>query len=119
MAIRSIWSGALNFGLINIPVKLYSAVNEKELPFHFLHKEDFSPIRFAKICRADGREIPYKDIVRGYEYQEGDYIVLTDEDFAAANPKKTKTIEIAEFVSEKEIDPMYFERPYYLEPDKN
>src|SRR5205085_12350597 len=77
------------------------------------------PIRFAKICRADGREISYNDIVRGYEYQEGDYIVLTDEDFKKANPKKTKTIEISEFVEEKEIDPIYFEKPYFLEPDKN
>jgi DNA end-binding protein Ku len=119
MAMRSIWSGALNFGLINIPVKLYSAVEEKELRFHFLHKEDLSPIRFAKVCRSDGREVPFDDIVKGYEYQEGDYIVLTDEDFKQANPKKTKTIEIAEFVEEKDIDPIYFERPYFLEPDKN
>lgn len=116
---RAIWSGALSFGLINIPVKLYSAVNEKELPLHFLHKEDLSPIRFARVCRTDGREIPYNDIVRAYEFQKGDYIVLTDEDFKIANPKKTKTIEISEFVDEHEIDPIYFEKPYFLEPEKN
>src|SRR6185295_16179555 len=104
MAIRSMWSGALSFGLINIPIRLYSAVNEKEISLHFLHKEDLSPIRFAKVCRADGREIPYSDIVKGYEYQKGDYVILTDKDFETANPKKTKAIEILEFANEKEID---------------
>ncbi len=116
---RSLWSGALNFGLINIPVRLYSPEKEHELKFHFLHKEDFSPIRFAKICRADGREIPYEDIVRGYEYQKGDYVVLTDEDIEKINVKKSKMIQIAEFVDQKEIDPIYFQKVYYLEPGKN
>lgn len=116
---RSIWSGALSFGLINIPVKLYAAALNTDLRFHFLHKEDLSPIRFAKVCRADGREIPFDDIVKGYEYQKGDYIMLTDEDFEKANPRKAKTIEISEFVDEKGIDSVYFERPYFLGPDKN
>jgi DNA end-binding protein Ku len=116
---RAIWSGALNFGLINIPVKLYSASEDKQLHFHYLHKTDHSPIRFAKVCRADGKEVPYEDIVKGYEYQDGDYVILTEDDFKKANVKKTKMIEIMDFVEQAEVDPVYFEKPYYLEPDKN
>jgi DNA end-binding protein Ku len=116
---RAMWSGALNFGLINIPVKLYSASEDQGLHFHFLHKDDLSPIRFAKICKADGREIPFDDIVRGFEWEDGNYVVLTDEDLKKADVKKTKMIEIMDFVDQKEVDPMYFEKPYFLEPDKN
>lgn len=115
---RAIWSGALSFGLVNIPVKLYSATAGKGLNLDMLHKKDLSPIRYARICRADGKEIPYEDIVKGYEYQKGDYVILTDEDFKKANVQKTKAIEIQDFVKETEIDPIYFEKPYYLEPEK-
>lgn len=115
---RPIWSGTITFGLVTIPVKLYKATEEKRLDLTMLHKKDLSPIRYARICRADGKEIPYEDIVKGYEYQKGDYIVLTDEDFKKASPKKTQTIEITEFVNEKEVRPGYFEQPYYLEPAK-
>ena len=83
-----------------------------------LHKKDLSPIRYARICRADGKEIPYEDIVKGYEYRKGDFVVLTDDDFKKANVEKTKAIEIQEFTKESEIDPIYFEKPYYLEPEK-
>ena len=83
-----------------------------------LHKPDMGPIRFARICTLDDQEIPYEYIVRGYEYQKGDYIVLTDEDFQKASPEKTKAIEIDSFADQEEIDPVYYERPYYLEPDK-
>lgn len=115
---RALWSGSLSFGLINIPVRLYSGTSDHGLSFNMLHKKDLSPIRYARICKADGKEIPYKDIVKGYEYQKGDYVVLLDEDFKRANLKKTKSIEILDFVEEKEIDPIYYEKPYYLEPGK-
>lgn len=115
---RAIWTGSLSFGLINIPVRVYSAAEERALNFDMLHKKDLSPIRFARICKADGKEVPYKDIVKGYEYQKGDYVVLLDEDFKQASIKKTKTIDILDFVEENEIDPLYYVKPYFLEPDK-
>lgn len=115
---RSIWSGSLTFGLVNIPVRLYSATAGEQLEFNMLHKKDYSPIRYAKICRKEGKEIPFDEIVKGYEYQKGDFIVLSDADFKKVNIKKTKSINVMDFVREEEIDPMYFEKPYYLEPDK-
>lgn len=115
---RAIWTGSLSFGLINIPVRLFSATQDQGISFDMLHKKDLSPIRYARICKADGKEIPYEDIVKGYEYQKGDYVVLVDEDFKRANVKKTKSIEMVEFVNETEIDPMLYEKPYFLEPDK-
>jgi DNA end-binding protein Ku len=116
---RAIWSGAISFGLINIPIKLYSATaTEQKLEFDMLHKKDLSPIRFARVCRTDGHEIPYNEIVKGYEYQKGDYIVLSEEDFKQASPRKTKTVDILDFVKETEIDPIFYEKPYFLEPDK-
>lgn len=115
---RAIWTGALSFGLINVPIRVYSATVDRGISFNMLHKKDLSPIRFARICRADGKEIPYNDIVKGYEYKKGDYVVLTDEDFEKVNLKKTKTIDIQDFTDENEIDTMLFEKPYFLEPDK-
>lgn len=115
---RAMWTGALSFGLVNIPVRLYSATGESTLKFKYLHKTDNEPIRYAKICKKDGKEVPFDDIVRGYEYQKGDFIVLTDEDFKRANKRATKTIDISDFVEEKEIESIYYEKPYYLEPDK-
>ena len=115
---KAIWTGALSFGLVNIPVRLYSATESHGLELDMLHKKDLSPIRYARICRIDGKEIPYDQIVKGYEYEKGDYVVLTDEDFKKANVKKTKTIDIIDFAEEDDIDSMYFEKPYYLEPEK-
>lgn len=115
---RALWTGALSFGLINIPIRLYSATQEHSLNFDLLHKKDLSPIRYARVCKSDGKEIPYEDIVKGYQYQKGDYIVLVEEDFKRANLKKTKTIEMVNFIDEKEIDPIYYEKPYFLEPGK-
>lgn len=115
---RAIWKGWLSFGLINIPVNLYSAVKEKELKFHFLHAKDLSPIRFGRICKKDSKEIPWEDVVKGYELKSGDYIVLADEDFEKANLRRVKTIEILDFTQESEIDSLYFERPFFLEPQK-
>lgn len=115
---RSIWKGAIRFGLVYIPVHLYSASRSRELKFKMLHKKDLSEIRYARICKEDGKEIPWEEIVKGYEYQNGDYVVLTEDDFEKADPEKTHTIEILDFTQEEEIDAMYYDTPYYLEPDK-
>ncbi len=118
VGMRSLWSGSISFGLINIPVSVYSATKDRSLDFDMLRKDDLCPINFVRVCRATGEEVPYHDIVKGYEYREGDYVVLDKEDFKRASPEKSDTIDIEEFVDEKEIDSIYFEKPYYLEPDK-
>jgi len=115
---RSIWKGALSFGLIHIPVRLYSASKTRELKFKLLHKQDLSEIRYARICKADGKEIPWEEIVKGYEYEPGDFVIMTEEDFEKANVKKTRTIEIIDFTKEDQIDTIYYDTPYFLEPEK-
>lgn len=115
---RAVWKGWLSFGLINIPVNLYSAAAEKELSFHLLHKKDLSPIHYTRVCDKDGHEIPWEEIVKGYELEGGRWVVLTEADFEKANIKRVKSIEILDFVNEGEIDSVYYERPYYLEPQK-
>lgn len=116
---RAIWKGALSFGLVNIPIQMYTASHDKEISFVMLHKKDHSQIRYARICKAEGKEVPWNEIVKGYEYEKGDYVVLDDKDFEKANLKKTKTIEIVNFVDENEVDTIYYSKPYFLEPDKN
>jgi DNA end-binding protein Ku len=116
---RAIWSGSISFGLVNIPVKMFSGSRSHEgLDLDMLHKKDHARIRYARICRNDGKEIPYDEIEKGYEYREGDYIILTDADFKKADAKKAESIEIKQFVNESEIDSRYYEKPYYLEPGK-
>ncbi len=115
---RPMWSGAVSFGLVNIPIRLYSATEEHKLDFNLLHKKDLSPIRYVKVCKEEGVEVTQADIVRGYEFERGRYVVIEDEDFKRASPRKTKTIDIVDFVSVDEIDSVYFEKPYYLEADK-
>ncbi len=113
---RPIWNGSISFGLINIPVRMYSGVNHREgIDLDMLHKADHSPIRFARICRKDGQEVPWNDIVKGYEYREGDYVVLSQKDLESLDVKRTQTIDIVQFVNESDIDLRYFEKPYYLE----
>jgi DNA end-binding protein Ku len=113
---RPIWNGTISFGLISIPVRLYSGSNPRQgIDLDMLHKEDHAPIRYARICRKDGEEIPWNDIVKGYEYREGDYIVLSQKELDALDAKKTQTIDILQFVDEPDIDIRYFEKPYYLE----
>lgn len=114
---RSIWSGAISFGLVNIPVKLLSAVETEELKFDLLSK-DMAPIRYARLDKNTGNEVAWKDIVKGYEYEEGKYVVIDDKDFEKANPKKAKTIDIVQFSGIDEIDPLLYEKPYYLQPSK-
>ncbi|MEO8513512.1 MAG: Ku protein [Ignavibacteria bacterium] len=116
---KALWKGSISFGLVNIPVKLYSASQSHTLDLDMLRKGDLCQVRFARVCRDDGKEIPYEDIVKGYKYENGDYVVLSDKDFENANVEKTHTIDIFHFVNEKEIDPVYFEKPYFLEPEKS
>ena len=116
---RTLWKGSISFGLVNIPIRMYVASKEKELSFVLLHKKDLSEIRFARVCKNEEKEVPWSEIVKGYEYEKGDYVVMNDEDFEAVNLKKNKTIEIIGFVNENEIDTVYYVKPYFLEPDKN
>ena len=115
---RAIWSGSISFGLVNIPVKLYSAVGEERISFHLLHSEDLSSIRYAKVCRQEEKEVSKDDIVKGYEYSKGEFVVVDDNDFRKANVRRTSTIEIEGFTDAKSIDSIYYEKPYYLEPAK-
>jgi DNA end-binding protein Ku len=115
---RSMWSGSLVFGLVNIPVKLYSATEERTPQFDFLHKKDLSPIRYAKVCKNEGEEVPGDEIVKGFEYRKGEYVVMNEEDFERARPRLSRSVEVVEFVQEEEIDSMYYDKPYYLEPDR-
>lgn len=116
---RSLWKGSISFGLVNIPVQMFTASREKELKFVLLHKKDLSKIRYAHICKDEEKEVPWADIVKGYEYEKGNFVVMEDADFEKADLKKVKTIEIVDFVDEDEIDSMYYVKPYFLEPDKN
>jgi len=116
---RPIWTGSISFGLVNIPVRMFSGVHPREgIDLDMLHKEDKSPIRFARICRADGQEVPWDDIVKGYEYQDGDYVVLTQKDLDKIDARTSPTIDIQQFVQEGDVDIRYLEKPYYLEPVK-
>ena len=114
---RPIWTGTISFGLINIPVKLFSAVQESTLDLDMLDSRDLSNIKFKRVNENTGKEVPYDQIVRAFDLK-GKYVVLEKEDFEAADAEKTKTIDILHFVDEKDIDSVYYEQPYYLEPDK-
>lgn len=116
---RSIWKGSISFGLVNIPINMYVASQAKEISFVMLHKKDLSEIRYARICKTEEKEVPWKDIVKGYELEKGDFVVFDEKDFEKANLKKTKTIEIVGFVDEDEIDSIFYVKPYFLEPGKN
>ncbi len=113
-----IWSGAINFGLVTIPVKLFTAVRTDELSFNMLHAKDEGRIKYERICSIDGKEVPWDEIVKGYEYEKGQYVILTDEDFKKVNPEATQSVDILEFVDLDTINPMFFDKPYYLEPSK-
>ena len=117
-AMRAIWSGAVSFGLVTIPVRLYPATTSLRPKFRQLRREDHSPIRYRKVAEADGREVPSKDIVRGYELDKGRYVVFTDEEIEAAGFKGgPRIVDVVEFVDAGEIDPVYYRSSYYLEPD--
>jgi DNA end-binding protein Ku len=115
---RAIWSGSISFGLLNVPVKLYSAVSSKTIRFRELRESDGSRIRHKRVAEEDGEEVSYDDIVKGYEVAPDQYVVLTREELAELDPKKTRAIEIQDFVDLDQIDPIFFNQPYYLGPDK-
>jgi DNA end-binding protein Ku len=115
---HAIWSGAINFGLVTIPVKLFTAVRTDELSFNMLHAKDEGRIKYERTCSVDGKSVPWDEIVKGYEYEKGQYVILTDEDFKKVNPEATQSVDILEFVDLDTINPMFFDKPYYLEPSK-
>jgi DNA end-binding protein Ku len=117
LIMRSIWKGAISFGLVTIPVKLYSATEERDVSFHQVHREDGGRIRYKRVCQIDGEEVPYSDIAKGYELPSGEVVVLTDEDFADLPLSTSRTIDVLEFVPLEQVDPIYFSKSYYLEPD--
>jgi DNA end-binding protein Ku len=115
---RAIWSGSISFGLVNVPVRMLSAIQEHTLHFHYVHEPDSSRIGYEKVCKAEGKPVPDDEIVKAFEYQKGEYVYMTDEDFEAAAVEGVKTIDIRDFVPVEEIDPIYFERTYYLAPQE-
>ncbi len=115
---RAIWSGAISFGLVNVPVRMYSAIAEHKLHFHWIHEKDESPIGYQKICKLEDKPVADDEIVKAFEYEKGEYVYMTDEDFAAAEVEGHRTIEIRDFVPYDDIDPIYFERTYYLGPQE-
>ncbi len=116
---KPIWKGAISFGLVNIPITLYPATRREELRFHFLRKRDLSPINNKRVAEADGKEVPWNDIVRGYQYEKGKFVVLNDDDFSRVDVEATQTVDIQEFVDVEAINPMMFSKPYYMEPVKS
>jgi len=117
---RSIWKGAISFGLVNIPVEVYSAISSggERVSFRQLHKKDLSPIKNVRYCAKEDKPIAWEDVVKGYEYSKGKFVVMEEEDFRAATIESTKSVDLQEFVPESEIDPRFFETPYYLLPQK-
>ena len=114
----AIWKGSVSFGLVNIPVELRTAVRSDHISFRLLHKESLSPVKYERVSKGEGESVPWNEIVKGYEYEKGKYVVMTDADFKAAAIEGSKTIDIIDFVKEEEIDPRYFDTPYYLVPTK-
>jgi DNA end-binding protein Ku len=115
---RALWKGSISFGLVNIPIELHTAVHNHRPKFRMLHAKDKSPVRFERVCIRDGHPVAWEDLVKGYEYEKGHFLVVTKEDFKAAALEKTRTIDIIDFVKADEIDDRFFETPYYLLPAK-
>jgi len=115
---RAIWKGSISFGLVNIPIALYPATRREEFKFRLLRKTDLSPVNYKRVAEKDGKEVPWDQIVKGYEYEKGKYVVLKDEDFQRVDVEATQTVDIQDFVELDEIDPIFFYKPYYLEPQK-
>jgi DNA end-binding protein Ku len=116
---RPIWKGTINFGLVTIPVALHAAEEANRMDFDLLDRRDLSPIRYRRVSQKSGKEVPWDEVVKGYRYNKGQYVVLTDDDFINANPEATQSIDIIGFVDGADISPMYYDKPYYLEPLKN
>jgi DNA end-binding protein Ku len=116
---RAIWKGAVSFGLVNVPVRLYSATENHDVQFRQVHREDGGRIRYQRVCSIDGEQVSYDDIAKGYETEDGQMVVLTDEDFRDLPATSSKEISVQKFVPAEQIDPMLFEKSYYLEPEKS
>ena len=115
---RAIWKGSISFSLINIPIALYPATRREELKFRLLRAGDLSPVNYKRVAEADGKEVPWEQIVKGYEYEKGKFIVLKEEDFKRVDIEATQTVDIMDFVPLKDINPIFFNKPYYMEPQK-
>src|SRR6476661_6549583 len=115
---RAIWKGAVSFGLVSVPVKLYSATESKDISFRQVHAKDGGRIKYQRVCSLDGEEVEYADIAKGYETEDGEMVILTDEDLAALPASSSREISVEKFVPSEQIDPMLFEKSYYLEPEK-
>jgi DNA end-binding protein Ku len=115
---RAIWKGAISFGLVNIPIALYPATRREELKFRLLRGTDMSPVNYKRVAEVDGKEVPWDQIVKGYEYEKGKFIVLKDDDFSRVDVEATQTVDITDFVQLEEVNPVYFYKPYYMEPEK-
>jgi len=115
---RTMWKGAISFGLVSIPIRLYPSTEEKTLKFNQLHDEDHGRIKYQRVCAIDGEEVPFEHIVKGYEYEKDKYVVLTDEDFDAVPIESSRSIDILQFVDLEEIDPIYYKKTYYLIPEE-
>src|SRR5437667_4908177 len=117
VVMRSIWKGAVSFGLVSIAVKLYSATEEKDIRFHQVHREDGGRIKYKRVCAVDGEEVGYDDIAKGYDLGGGEMVILTDEDFAELPLTSSHAIEVLEFVPAEQVDPILYNKAYYLEPE--
>lgn len=115
---RSMWNGTITFGLVNIPVGMYPATKENQVSFHLLHKKDCGRIKNQRVCTECGEVLDYDELVKGFEYEKGEYVTLTEEDLKKVKPEATETITICGFVELNDIDPVYFDNPYYLIPAK-
>lgn len=115
---RAIWKGSISFGLVNIPVALYPAIGRDEVSFRLLRRSDLSPVNYKRVAEADGREVPWDEIVKGFEYEKGKFVTLKDEDFDRVEVEAAQTVHILSFVSLKDVNPMFFYKPYYIEPQK-
>src|SRR5690242_9469178 len=115
---RALWKGSISFGLVNIPIELHTAVRNHRPKFRMLHAKDKSPVKFERVCLRDGHPVAWEDLVKGYEYSKGHFVIMTKEDFQAAAVEKTRTVDIVDFVKAEEIDDRFFETPYYLVPVK-
>ena len=115
---KAIWKGSISFGLVNIPIKLYSGTNSHNIDLDMIRQKDKCPIQYVRVCKKDGKEVPWDEIAKGYRKENGDYVLLDKDDFAKVAPEKTQTIDIFEFIKEEEIPSKYLEKPYIVEPSK-
>lgn len=115
---RAIWKGSISFGLVNIPIALFPATRTEDLRFHLLRAKDLSPVNYKRVAKADGKEVPWEQIVKGYQYEKGKFVVLKEEDFKRADIEATQTVDIVTFVELGEVNPTFFDKPYFMEPEK-